>query len=812
MPPPNPSFDIPKPDFHSNQSLPSSESFNFSVGSIDAAEFKYSNTGPEKANFSSRSRPRLMKTRRKQMVAPQDGQSVKTDLGLNGFSGFSGEIKFDAKLGNAFGDSNGSSGSNGSAGSGYSSGHMGQLGNGLGLARNLNDSLSGLCSGSEKSLFGSSINNTTSNLRREDADLLFSSNKGSSNVDTQKETGSFVFGARMAGSMTNVNFPDGSSVLGSSKIGLAMDQNRDSGQFASSVGETDSAPNSNFNAEESNGHMGQPKVHEFHKSDSTEFVFGSHKYDSASRKLDKKVSNKSSLQFGVDGFGKFNSANFVFGATKDASSVLNSDLQKQECRENMDQSESDKDAGKAVPDMRGKDKFGSSGDSEKVCHPCSQFPSNWSDNSSKNHANFLFGSNNSDSKLSIGLEKKPTTINMGMPKFTDKNKENAEIDSQSRNACPNSFFVFGGLKGKWDYNSDGSSKLFNGMDQLNRGKAEDCNGSRQHSHDTRSNIDSNEHNSSLDGIFDKCPAFNNCDSEVGSKKTEKFTSNFSMNKDNVFVFGNDQKNTGVAKENHPINMSETIPDASHVLHNNSESNRTSFLFPSISKDEKDSINLASKVAGLDLSDADYSTPNMKFVFSNNNLFSGIDKKLDNANSKSLAGRRSKKRTGKLRKKAVVHQLFGQDHVSKEGNSQLNEKSPGCGSPMDFSPYQDTSASNISEAEIGTAVKVEFAANNNDIPDVLEKSHDDESKSSFSPSLPAKDGLSAVRRRYKMKYKSKGGSNHTAQGNNSDKENAERESVGTATHEVCEHWRIRYAFLTVEICRSNTKPPRSALAK
>ncbi|KAI3471343.1 hypothetical protein Pfo_030708 [Paulownia fortunei] len=834
---PLPAFEIPKPDCPSTRNLKFSVSFNFSAGSTDAAGFNYSKTGPEKSILSSRSRPRLMKIRRKQMVASQDGKSVKTDLGLNGFSDVSVESKLDGKMGNVFWGKDGNSGSNGSAKSGDLNGNTEQLGCGLEFGVSLNDSLFGLGLGNGKSL-GSSMNSSTSNLdskeedfsfasnkgssnldvKKETGSFVFASNKGSSNLDVQKETGSFVFGARKAGSTTNQNLPGEGSVFGPNKRGLPMDKNLERGQFVFGVDESESGWNSNFSAKDSRGYKRQPKVHEFQGSDNIEFVFGSDKHDSASRvKLDQQDSNKSCLHSSVDEFGKVNSAKFVFGASKNVSSVINSDPQKQDCAKNMDKSESDKDAGNTVPDVRGKVKLDTSGDSEKVCNPCFQFPFNWSDSSSKNHVNFVFGSNNSDSKVGIDLENKPTGQNGKMSNSTDRGKENAEIGIQSQNTCLNGVFVFGGLKGKGCFNSGGSTKPVNEMNQLNRGKAENCNGFGQHNHSTCSDINSKFRNgSSSGGSFEKGPTFSISNemkrlnigaSEVDDNKTENFTCNFSVDTNNVFVFGSDQINSGFIKENHPINMSEKTPDVSHLSRNNSESNRNpSSLFPSVGiriqlnggfcevpsmkKDEKDSISFRSKLAGVDSLDADYSTPNMTFAFSNYNLFTGVDQKLDNANSKSLGGKRSKKRNGKLRQRSVVQQLFAQDHVSKEVSSQQNHKSPGCGSPMDFSPYQDTSASNAAEADVGTGIKGEFAVKERDISDHCEKPHDDESNSNFSPSLPAQDGLSAVRRQYKKKYKLKVGSNHTVQGNNSDKENAKQDTIGTATHEVCEHWRIR----------------------
>ncbi|KAL7138427.1 hypothetical protein ABFS83_10G163000 [Erythranthe nasuta] len=780
-----------KPDF------PSMQGFNFSAGSTDAAGFNQSKIGPEKSNISSRSRPRLMKIRRKQMAVHQDGKSAKGDLGLNGFSDFSGEIKFDAELRNGSEGNNGNSESNGSVRVGDSNGKIDQHGNGLGFGGNLNDSVFGLGLGSGRSLFGSSINNSTSNLHLNKGEFLFPSSKDSSNVASEKETGSSLFGASRAGSVTNVDLPGGGSVSGPHKSGLPMDTNSERQQFVFDVAGSESGSYSNFRAEESRGDLGQSEVHEFHESDQTEFVFGSHKYDPSSRNLDQQDSKKPDLHFSVGEFGNLDSAKFVFGAATSVSSAFSSNLEKQESGEGMDNGESDKGAQNAEPDMTGKVELDASGDSKKVCNPCSQFSFNWNDSSSENNVKFVFGWNDSDSKLGADLEKKTIPPSMGTSSFTDGTSGD---------------FIFGGPKGKEHCNSDGTIKFFSGMDQLNRGKTEDCNDSRQDNRSTGSNIDSKfQNNNSSGGSVEKGPAFSISEEmkrlNVGESEVDSNNTNFTVNNNNVFVFGNDQKKSGFEKENPPVNMNEAIPDVSHSTRNNSESNRTSSsLFPSVvgidiqvdgefceapsmNKNEKESISLASKVAESGLSDADCSTPNTKFVLSNFNLFPAINKKLDNTNSKLLGSRRSKKRNGKPKQKPVVHQFFSQDSVSKEGSSQLNHRSPGWGSPMDFSPYQDTSASNTSQAYIDTGTKLEFSLNEK--PEPCEKPHDEESGSNLSPSLPAQDGLSAIRRQYKVKkYKLKDRLNHTVQGSNSDKENTEQESVGTATHELCEHWRTR----------------------
>ncbi|KAK1366172.1 Heat shock protein DnaJ with tetratricopeptide repeat [Heracleum sosnowskyi] len=87
----------------------------------------------------------------------------------------------------------------------------------------------------------------------------------------------------------------------------------------------------------------------------------------------------------------------------------------------------------------------------------------------------------------------------------------------------------------------------------------------------------------------------------------------------------------------------------------------------------------------------FTTPDMNMPA---NLFSGISMKLDfSVNNVSAGGRRLKKTRGKLKHK-----------VSKYINFQQNEAPLDCGSPMDFSPYQEASCAEAFHSNIssGTA--------------------------------------------------------------------------------------------------------------
>lgn len=745
---PHPTFEIPKPDLA--QSAEYAGGINFSAGSTDAARFELSKTGPEKSRVSSRSRPRLMKTRRRQMP---DGNTVKTDLRLNGFNDFCGEKDFEGKLGDAFGINNGNLGSNGvKEKTGDLNGNVEKFGNGLGFDVELDNSLFG---------FGSSMFDAIMSMPRmqqsKGGDFLSGFDKGSSDF-VQKETGGFVFGACKVAPMTNQD----SYCL--NKNGFPKEANLESGQFVTGFGDSASSWNSSFS-------MKDPS-------------------DSASQvKLEQQGLHKSGSNLTSDELEKLNAADFVFGASK-----------------------TDKVAERRNPGIRGKVKLDGSGVSEKVCNSGFKFPFNLSDSSSKDHENFVFTSHNTDFKFNIGLKNTSSVKKGDVPYFTNSGKENVEIGSQSEDSCLNDAFIFGELKGKGGIYSGGSTKPVNEMNQLNRGKAEDCKFCELHNHNFSADMNFEFKSSCNSGdSFEQGPVYSITnemkklsigDSKVEATRSGSFTSNFASGANNVFVFKGNHNNSGLVEENHPSSsMNQKTPDMSCFSQSNSESIRTySSLFPSagigfelnsgaqevpsIDKGENGNISFRGKLAGLK-SDACCSTPDMKFSFSSNNLFPDVD----NTSLKSLRGKKSKKKNGKLGQRTVVQQLFSQSKTFKDGSSQKNHKSPGCGSPMDFSPYQDTSANNPPESDTGTGVKGESSAKKKYISEHSEKPQDDESDSVLSPSLPSEDGLSAVRRQYKKKYRLKVGLNPTVQENNSDKENVKQEPTGTP-NELCEHWRIR----------------------
>ncbi|OVA12942.1 Tetratricopeptide TPR-1 [Macleaya cordata] len=85
-----------------------------------------------------------------------------------------------------------------------------------------------------------------------------------------------------------------------------------------------------------------------------------------------------------------------------------------------------------------------------------------------------------------------------------------------------------------------------------------------------------------------------------------------------------------------------------------------------------------------------------------NLTTEFNKKLEFSAKKAAKDSRLKKRKGKLKQNAPVHQWPGKDYVSRANSSQENAESPGSYSPMDFSPYQETLAADQFSREASVA--------------------------------------------------------------------------------------------------------------
>ncbi|XP_024922352.3 uncharacterized protein LOC107431637 isoform X1 [Ziziphus jujuba] len=84
-----------------------------------------------------------------------------------------------------------------------------------------------------------------------------------------------------------------------------------------------------------------------------------------------------------------------------------------------------------------------------------------------------------------------------------------------------------------------------------------------------------------------------------------------------------------------------------------------------------------------------------------NLFPDLNKKSEcGVKNSTIKGKRLRKTKGKL-KKSLGKQWPVSDQVPKESSSQENQDSPGCYSPMDLSPYQETNVSDQDSRKAST---------------------------------------------------------------------------------------------------------------
>ncbi|XP_057984235.1 uncharacterized protein LOC131168649 [Malania oleifera] len=94
-----------------------------------------------------------------------------------------------------------------------------------------------------------------------------------------------------------------------------------------------------------------------------------------------------------------------------------------------------------------------------------------------------------------------------------------------------------------------------------------------------------------------------------------------------------------------------------------------------------------------------------------NFFPGLNKKSEfSSKNGSAKNRRLKKEKGKLRQHTPAKQCCGNDFMAQE-----NLNSPGCYSPMDFSPYQETAAAEQCSRETSSALNECFHGGNNSAP-------------------------------------------------------------------------------------------------
>lgn len=247
------------------------------------------------------------------------------------------------------------------------------------------------------------------------------------------------------------------------------------------------------------------------------------------------------------------------------------------------------------------------------------------------------------------------------------------------------------------------------------------------------------------------------------------------------------------KENQPINFNSEIGASSELLQNslNGDMERDKMPVPLFTPDsfgsqhkvdtpeapsghqaKKEEFSFPSTpfIPGKSFSDFSASNSSKSFSFTAN-LFSGVNEKLGCGTSSRLRDKKVKKKKSLSQEKSV-QSLAGQTDLPKENSSTHNDESPGCCSPMDFSPYQDTNSSPSADNSTKATETKEDVVAAKDAPvfndsqkkcgegnekfSGTDSGKDSDTRRDFSSytSPSAQDGLSSIRRQYRKKYKLK----------------------------------------------------------
>ncbi|XP_062002722.1 uncharacterized protein LOC133720442 [Rosa rugosa] len=130
---------------------------------------------------------------------------------------------------------------------------------------------------------------------------------------------------------------------------------------------------------------------------------------------------------------------------------------------------------------------------------------------------------------------------------------------------------------------------------------------------------------------------------------------------------------------------------------------------------KDESSFTSSPDGFGVCFEDFNTPLRFPACLKENLFPEINKSNISMKGRSVRDKRSRKTRGKLKKPSLSKQWPAQDNVPKESSSQETPVSPGCGSPMDFSPYEETTVANPHSRESSTVSNDTFHLVSNTAP-------------------------------------------------------------------------------------------------
>ncbi|XP_023887583.2 uncharacterized protein LOC111999685 isoform X2 [Quercus suber] len=296
---------------------------------------------------------------------------------------------------------------------------------------------------------------------------------------------------------------------------------------------------------------------------------------------------------------------------------------------------------------------------------------------------------------------------MGAFAFGSDSKKNSSLDECMAGRCPREikFKSFGNCGSTTTQISD------LGSDVEGKGKT---------AFESSSNVAKASSTSPLFKLPDEMRKMKIDDSENvdGADKTEDADKNSCANPGAAFVFRSSKK------------ASDSLNQSSATCASIGISSCEPFTAqPELGAHEnKDGDCSTSNPDGSGVSFTAFSTPEWDPSSFKENLFPEINKNSEfSVKNRSVKDKRSKKKRGKPKPPSLSKQKPGQeqDNVAKESSSQENPGTPGCYSPMDFSPYQETTAANPCSREASvTSQEFSHPDNNFEPSDLHSEVHND----------------------------------------------------------------------------------------
>ncbi|XP_022744261.1 uncharacterized protein LOC111295144 isoform X2 [Durio zibethinus] len=345
----------------------------------------------------------------------------------------------------------------------------------------------------------------------------------------------------------------------------------------------------------------------------------------------------------------------------------------------------------------------------------------------------MFGANHLNS-FSFNLERRESGKNFGQSVSGELGKMNMKGESESQNMestvnfnaygskswigdFANGFFVFGATSSKDSFPNECKDGINSSSENFGVSASNDW---RKDASENSINIGSSSSANSIFKMEHDLQKLNiSCDKNVGGTYTTE-DSNTKANLETIFVFGSNEKASSHLKKapesGHSDNKSSNGhtkddvelngTDACSMLNLNSQGNCHVIDEASVGTERNNESCSTSTLDQSGISFGDLKIPEWDLSFFKANMFPEVDMKLEfGVKSGLIKEKMLKKMRGKSKKSYLHKHCSKQHHVPKESSSQENQDSSECYSPMDFSPYQETTAADQSSKETAQASEV-----------------------------------------------------------------------------------------------------------